>query len=855
MKLLSRLAAAIVICVLAVPILAFIAPIQAQVGEIWLDPDDEGYVGDEIRVLGEGLDEWAGTVWVFYQTNSEWEMVDEEYIDSDGYLETDSFEIPESAGGTHEIRICDNDDEDDWFIRIDFTVNPKLEITSPTSLEGSVGTQVRVRGTGFGEDEEDIEIRFYLDGSDYKIVKSGVTADEYGSWEVTFAVPAANQGDHRLDAEGDDSSLSDVEEATFEVKPGMSVSKSSGYVGDAIVVSGSGFEEDERGVKVTYDGDVVKETEADGNGSWEVSFNAPASATGKHTIDAYGQDTGAADVADGEFTVLYKGAMNPTAGNIGTTIMIGGTGFAASQPVSIKYDGTQVATSTTDSKGNFSSSFPVPKSKHGDHTVVASDASGNTFASKFVIESTPPAKPALVAPANGSRIGFVGKVTPRFEWQSVNDPSGVSYSFEMATSVDFTSPILSRTDLGEANYALTSGQALDYGTYYWRVKAIDGAENDSGWTDYYSFRSGLLTLWAFIVIIALVAVLIGALVYLLTRKKGKVAAVSPVSAVRRRDMRTPTVLPVSAARRPDMRTPINPMAFGDVNVGGSLRKTTTIYNDGDSPLTIYNITRTSGVSEFSYVGPKTPFDLAGGASVDITISFVPTSGGSREATFDISSNDPDEANVFFSVSGNGVSGRVTTVSISPFSQVVSVGQSFTVNVTVVPAVATAGLQFDLSFDPSLVAVNNVTEGNLLKHGGANTYFAPGTIDNSAGTIRGVAAAIVTPGQTVSSPGTFATISLTVKTARGTSTLNLSNAVAGDMGGHPVIITINSGSVTVGERHPWDVNNDQKVNVLDMIRVGQHWGETGSAGWIPEDVNNDGQVNVLDMILTGQHWTG
>ncbi|MFA5375261.1 MAG: hypothetical protein WC455_05830, partial [Dehalococcoidia bacterium] len=53
----------------------------------------------------------------------------------------------------------------------------------------------------------------------------------------------------------------------------------------------------------------------------------------------------------------------------------------------------------------------------------------------------------------------------------------------------------------------------------------------------------------------------------------------------------------------------------------------------------------------------------------------------------------------------------------------------------------------------------------------------------------------------------------------------------------------------------DINGDGHVNVLDMIRIGQHWGETGSPGWIPEDVNNDGSVNVLDMIVIGQHWTG
>jgi len=53
----------------------------------------------------------------------------------------------------------------------------------------------------------------------------------------------------------------------------------------------------------------------------------------------------------------------------------------------------------------------------------------------------------------------------------------------------------------------------------------------------------------------------------------------------------------------------------------------------------------------------------------------------------------------------------------------------------------------------------------------------------------------------------------------------------------------------------DVNGDGRVNVLDMIRIGMHWGETGSPGWIPEDVKQDGVIDVLDMILVGMYWTG
>ena len=52
---------------------------------------------------------------------------------------------------------------------------------------------------------------------------------------------------------------------------------------------------------------------------------------------------------------------------------------------------------------------------------------------------------------------------------------------------------------------------------------------------------------------------------------------------------------------------------------------------------------------------------------------------------------------------------------------------------------------------------------------------------------------------------------------------------------------------------WDVNGDGTVNYLDLIRVGNHYGESGSTGWIPEDINADGVVNYLDLIVIGNHY--
>ncbi len=63
------------------------------------------------------------------------------------------------------------------------------------------------------------------------------------------------------------------------------------------------------------------------------------------------------------------------------------------------------------------------------------------------------------------------------------------------------------------------------------------------------------------------------------------------------------------------------------------------------------------------------------------------------------------------------------------------------------------------------------------------------------------------------------------------------------------ITLYAGWVPV-----WDVNGDSECNVADLVAIGLHWGETGSAGWTREDVQADGIINVLDMVKIGLHWS-
>jgi hypothetical protein len=52
---------------------------------------------------------------------------------------------------------------------------------------------------------------------------------------------------------------------------------------------------------------------------------------------------------------------------------------------------------------------------------------------------------------------------------------------------------------------------------------------------------------------------------------------------------------------------------------------------------------------------------------------------------------------------------------------------------------------------------------------------------------------------------------------------------------------------------WDPNGDGVCDIGDVVVIGLHWGETGTAGWIAQDVNSDGAIDIGDVVVLGLHW--
>jgi len=145
--------------------------------------------------------------------------------------------------------------------------------------------------------------------------------------------------------------------------------------------------------------------------------------------------------------------------------------------------------------------------------VVATDSKGVTATAVFTMESTPPEIPTTSSPKDGATVGFMGETKVTFKWEAVSDPSGVTYDLEVSDDSGFGRKLISRSKLTSTAYTTTEAEALNNGEYYWHVRAVDGATNQSDWSPTSMVKVGFITMGTIIwLAVGLVALLIVILV-------------------------------------------------------------------------------------------------------------------------------------------------------------------------------------------------------------------------------------------------------------------------------------------------------------------------------------------------------
>ena len=538
-KIFRILSIAVILSLLMVAIPA--TPAQAAM-VIELSPES-GKIGDEITILGTGFtastetterhvdiyfaEDEAGTTEDVGQEVNTYEHVKAPivgYVDDpdEGEFET-TFKVPDVLNdGT--------DDEDvesgTYYVYVTLYGTTRIKAVAEFTViggeitidpdEGPVGTEVEINGTDFGS-REDILIEY--DGDAIKIEDGDEETNSDGEFEGTIIIiPESTAGDHTITVIGDDSDRK--AEAEFTVEPEITIDPEKGSPGSEATVTGTGFASNSE-VTIDLDRKEVATDETDKYGSFEVTFDLPQVEPGTYDVKAEDEDKNDAEV---EFTLGAGASFSPTTGNVTTEISVSGAGFKAGLTVTIKYDDTEVATATADSNGAISATFPAPASLHGSHTITATDGT-NTVTSTFTMESTPPPAPKPLLP----EMGIKAKSPVHFDWEDVDDPSGVTYTLQVASDEEFASIVLEKDKLTKSEYTLTKGEELEStkkeAPYYWRVRAIDNASNEGKWTTPGEFYVGGLGFtmpgmpsWGLYLLFVLGAFLIGLIGYLLGRR-------------------------------------------------------------------------------------------------------------------------------------------------------------------------------------------------------------------------------------------------------------------------------------------------------------------------------------------------
>ncbi len=181
--------------------------------------------------------------------------------------------------------------------------------------------------------------------------------------------------------------------------------------------------------------------------------------------------------------------------------------------------------------------------------------------------------------------------------------------------------------------------------------------------------------------------------------------------------------------------------------------------------------------------------------------------------------------------------------------VINTGDTFTLDIYAEDATDLVEWQFDIAFDPLLLEAIEVSKGYFLESEDRVTFSQKGTIDNKSGIITGLSEAILN-GNSVSGTGMLLSVTFAVK-AGGKTQLTLSNFRFGDSTGRAIPAGPHEVALVVKDRLIWDVNGDERVNILDLVLVAQDLGKPASVD-SRTDVNSDGVVNILDLVLVAQH---
>jgi clostripain len=276
---------------------------------------------------------------------------------------------------------------------------------------------------------------------------------------------------------------------------------------------------------------------------------------------------------------------------------------------------------------------------------------------------------------------------------------------------------------------------------------------------------------------------------------------------------------------------------------GEYTITADVYDSEQALLDEETATFTVGGGDCSWLSESpTSGSVAASGSDPITVTIDTTglSQGTYNAEIIIASNDPDEASVTVPVTLE-VSGGQSGVSVTIDAPATAAPDSdFTASVDISEVTDFDSGNYDVTFDPAVLRLDNVTSGLI----GSTTVPVDIYNEISSGTYRVIQNVPGVAG--VSGSGYLSELHFHVIGAEGdSSAITLSNGVLSDVTAGEIEATWTGDSVEISSSTPGDANGDGVVNALDITKVERIVvgldAETPGA-----DANGDGVVNALDI---------
>ncbi|MEM2759964.1 MAG: IPT/TIG domain-containing protein [Nitrososphaerales archaeon] len=283
-----------------------------------------------------------------------------------------------------------------------FTIQGSGESVTLSPASGLVGTTVTVTGTNF---VANTPVTIKLDGNAIATNPASVTTTSTGTFTATITIPSIAVGSHTVSVTVGTKTASATFTLTQSQGPSIVISPTTGTVGSAITVSGSGFLPN-IGVTVKLDGNIVATATSSQLGTFNALFTVLNTiASGTHTVSATdGTNNASATLS------ITGGAGGAQVISVSRVGLVDQTGVAVSRPAV----GTQVLIQS-DLRNNLLADQPFT------YIVQIKDSRGSTIMISWMIGTLPAGKQYAVAQSWLAQNS--GEYTAEvFVWQSISNP-------------------------------------------------------------------------------------------------------------------------------------------------------------------------------------------------------------------------------------------------------------------------------------------------------------------------------------------------------------------------------------------------------------------------------------------------